>query len=215
MVVSKSLPAGLAEGTPVRVELGLSGRVIDEDEGPDAPEEIEAWLRWYHSLEPILMTPDEDAAWAADRKTQAEFDNSAESFQRTDIWLGEYAMKHVKLDVQEESVKRFVMVLAADAGGSILELNGQVVACVVPAPKPVRRKSASLQWTERKNARRSELIDREIEGALTPDEAVELHQLQEMLRYQNKVAPWPIQTARKLHQQLLEKAAKAQDGPDA
>ena len=50
-------------------------------------------------------------------------------------------MKHVKLDVQEESVKRFVLGLAADAGGSVLELNGQAVACVVPAPKPVRSKS--------------------------------------------------------------------------
>jgi hypothetical protein len=125
-------------------------------------------------------------------------------------------MKHVKLDVQEESVKRFVLGLAADAGGSVLELNGQAVACVVPAPKPIRSKSASSQWTEQKKARRSELIDREIDDVLTLDEAVELRQLQdEMLRYQNKVAPWPIQAARQLHQQLLEKAAKAQDSPDA
>ena len=75
---------------------------------------------------------------------------------------------------------------------------------------------ASLEWTEQKNARRCELIDREIDDILTPKEAVELRQLQdEMLRYQNKVAPWPIQAARKLHQELLEKAAKAQDGADA
>jgi hypothetical protein len=128
----------------------------------------------------------------------------------------ECAMKHVNLNAQEESVKRFVLGLAADAGGSVLELNGQVVACVVPAPKPVRSEAASETWTEQKNARRSELIDKEIDDVLTPDEAVELRQLQEeMLRYQNKVAPWPIQTARQLHQELLGKAAKAQDGPDA
>jgi hypothetical protein len=125
-------------------------------------------------------------------------------------------MKHVNLDVQEESVKRFVLGLTADAGGSVLELNGQAVACVVPAPKPVGNGSASPQWTEQKNARRAELIDREIDEVLTPDEAVELRQLQdEMLRYQNKVAPWPIQVARKLHQELLEKAARAQEGSGA
>jgi hypothetical protein len=125
-------------------------------------------------------------------------------------------MKHVKLDVQEESVKRFVLGLAAETVGSVLELNGQAVACVVPAPKPVRRGSAPLKWTDRKNARRSELIDREIDDILTADEVVELRQLQdEMLRYQNMVAPWPIQAARQLHQELLEKAAYAQGGPDA
>jgi hypothetical protein len=125
-------------------------------------------------------------------------------------------MKHVKLDVQEESVKRFVLGLAANAGGSVLELNGKEVACVVPAPKPVGRNSAFVQWTEQMNSRRSELSDREIEEVLTLDETVELRQLQdEMLRYQNKVAPWPIQAARELHQELLEKAAKAQDGHNA
>jgi hypothetical protein len=127
----------------------------------------------------------------------------------------ECAMKHVNLNVQEESVKRFVLALAADVGGSVLELNGKAVVCLVPAPKPVRGRSAFLKWTEQKNARRSELIDKEIDDILTPDEAVELRQLQdEMMRYQNKVAPWPIEAARELHQELLEKAAKAQVGPE-
>ena len=47
-----------------------------DDEGPETPEEIEAWLRWYHSLEPIVITPEEEAAWEADRQTQKEFDNA-------------------------------------------------------------------------------------------------------------------------------------------
>jgi hypothetical protein len=48
------------------------------------PDEIRAWLRWYHSLEPIVMTPEEEAAWEADRKTQKEFDiaNAAERDRR-------------------------------------------------------------------------------------------------------------------------------------
>jgi hypothetical protein len=125
-------------------------------------------------------------------------------------------MKQVKLDAQEESVKRFVLALSVETGGSVLELNGQALACVVPAPKPVKGETAPVKWTEQKNTRRCELIDQEIDGALTPQEIVELVQLQdEMLRYQNQVAPWPIQSARQLHKKLLKKAAKAQDGPDA
>lgn len=125
-------------------------------------------------------------------------------------------MKHMKLDAQEESVKRFVLALTVDPGGSVLELNGKAVACVVPASKPVRGKSTSVAWTKQKNTRRCELIDREIDGVLTPEEVVELRKLRdEMRRYQNKVAPWPIQAARQLHQELLKKAAKAQAGPGA
>jgi hypothetical protein len=125
-------------------------------------------------------------------------------------------MKHVKVDGQDEAVKQFVLALTLDPGGSILELNGKAVACVVPAPKTVRGQPASGKWTDQKNARRCELIDREIDDVLTPEELVELQQLQdEMLRYQSRVAPWPIQAARRLHKKLLKKAAKAQDGPDA
>jgi hypothetical protein len=124
-------------------------------------------------------------------------------------------MKHVKLDVQEEAVKQFVLALTVDPGRSVLEFNGKAVACIVPAPQPGRDESPSVPWTEQKNARRYELIDREIDGVLTPEEMVELRQLQdEMLRYQKRVAPWPIPAARKLHQELLKKAAKAQDGPE-
>jgi hypothetical protein len=72
---------------------------------------------------------------------------------------------------------------------------------------------ATGDWTEAKNNRRCDLIDREIDGVITPEEAVELRQLQdEMLRYQNKVTPWPIAAARRLHQKLLKKAAKARIG---
>jgi hypothetical protein len=128
----------------------------------------------------------------------------------------ECGMKHVKLDAQDEAVKEFVLALAVDQGGSVLELNGKAVTCVVPAPKPGKGKTSSVKWTEQKNTRRCELIDREIDGVLTLEEAIELQQLQdELLSYQNKVAPWPIQAARQLQQELLKKAGKAQDGPDA
>ena len=66
--VEVDAPPDWPEGTPVRVELGLNGQAEYDDERPETPEEIEAWLRWYHSLEPIVMTPEEEAAWAGGSK---------------------------------------------------------------------------------------------------------------------------------------------------
>jgi hypothetical protein len=82
--VEVDAPADWPDGTPVRVELGLDDQSEYADERPETPEEVQAWLRWYHSLEPIVMTPEEEAAWEADRKTQKEFDiaNAAERDRR-------------------------------------------------------------------------------------------------------------------------------------
>ncbi len=82
--VEVDVPPDWLDGTPVRVELGLTGQAEYDDESPETPEEIEAWLRWYHSLEPIVMTPEEEAAWEADRRMQKEFDiaNAAERDRR-------------------------------------------------------------------------------------------------------------------------------------
>jgi len=47
-------------------------------------------------------------------------------------------------------------------------------------------------WTDEKNSRRCDLIDKEIDGRLTLQEAVELARLQsEMLAYRRKLAPLP------------------------
>jgi hypothetical protein len=82
--VEVDAPPDWPDGTPVRVELGLTGQAEYDDESLETPEEIEAWLRWYHSLEPIVMTPEEEAAWEADRRIQKEFDiaNAAERDRR-------------------------------------------------------------------------------------------------------------------------------------
>jgi len=72
--VEVDAPADWPDGTPVRIELVFNGQSDYLDESPETPEEIQAWLRWYHSLEPIVMAPSEEAAWEADRKMQKEFD---------------------------------------------------------------------------------------------------------------------------------------------
>jgi hypothetical protein len=77
----------------------------------------------------------------------------------------------------------------------------------LPTPPPV---PPADDWTPAKNARRVELIDREIDEVITPEEAKELEGLQtEVDRYIDRVAPRPLEYARELHRQLLEKAAKA------
>jgi hypothetical protein len=114
-------------------------------------------------------------------------------------------MKHVNLNAQEESVKRFVLSLAIEPGSAVLEVDGCAVACIIPVKAQHRNGSMEEEWTDAKNDRRCDLIDRKIEGTLTPEEAVELHELQqEMFRYRHRVAPLPLEHARALLQELLE-----------
>jgi hypothetical protein len=50
---------------------------IREEDWPDTAEARADWLRWYDSLEPLVLTPDEQAAWSAPRQEQKEFERSA------------------------------------------------------------------------------------------------------------------------------------------
>ena len=114
-------------------------------------------------------------------------------------------MKHVNLDAYDEAVKNFVLSLTPDPGGSVLELGGRPVAHVLPIPPAGE---AADDWDGAKDARRCELIDREIAGTITGDEAAELQALQAaMLRHRRKVAPLPLDDARRLHRELLAKAS--------
>jgi hypothetical protein len=117
------------------------------------------------------------------------------------------AVNHIALDKEDDAVKRFVLTLPVAPDGSVLELDGRAVACVVPIVEaPV---DANGAWSETKNARRCALIDKDIDGKLSAEEAVELNLLQrEMLAHRRKVAPLPLAEARKLHQELLAKAQR-------
>jgi hypothetical protein len=114
-------------------------------------------------------------------------------------------MTRVKLDRLEESVKQCLLKMARDPGGSVLELNGRPLAWVVPAP--TAPSDGDESWSEAKNQRRCDFIERKYTGSLTPNEAVELAQLQDrMLRHRQRVAPLPLEDARRLHQELLHRA---------
>jgi hypothetical protein len=107
-------------------------------------------------------------------------------------------MTHVNLDTPGE--------------GAILESAGRPVACLVAAPQSTEGNSRAEEWTEEQNRRRCELIDRKYDHGLSPAEEAELALLQNaMYRFIDKVAPLPLDAARRLHQELLEKAARAAD----
>jgi hypothetical protein len=122
-------------------------------------------------------------------------------------------MTRVSLDAQDEKVKQFVLGLTVDPSGSVLELNGQPVACLVPPPKSTNGAMDTPDWTDGKNARRVGLIKQKHSRGLSPAEHVELAGLQEeMLRFRQQVAPLLLDDARRLHQELLARAA-AQKAP--
>jgi hypothetical protein len=116
-------------------------------------------------------------------------------------------MTHVTLDQQSEAVQRFFLSLAADPAGTMVELNGRVVACVVP--ESAINNSEPGEWNDTKNHRRWELIEKKHKQvSLSPTEVVELAQLQEeMLRFRQRIAPLPLEDARRLHDELLRKAS--------
>ena len=71
------VPVEWPEGTEVRVEPACEAVGMREEDWDDSPEGIEAWIRQYRSLEPLAFTPEEEAAIAAHRLRQQEFDKAS------------------------------------------------------------------------------------------------------------------------------------------
>lgn len=125
-------------------------------------------------------------------------------------------MTHLNLDTQPEAIRQFVLELVGQ-DGVVLESAGRPVACVVPPPGADVSSTSSDQptWSDEKNQRRCELIDRKYDHGLTSEEAAELAILQdEMQRHIDRVAPLPLGEARRLHQELLQKAMASQSDSD-
>ena len=61
-------------------------------------------------------------------------------------------------------------------------------------------------WSGETDRRRCELIDKQIDGAASIEEAVELSELQTAFdRWIDSVAPLPLEPVRRLHDQLLSR----------
>jgi hypothetical protein len=117
-------------------------------------------------------------------------------------------MKYIDLTTQQDAIKQFFLALSTDPEGSVVELNGKAVARVTPIqPNPAKIHQANAGWNDAKNARRCELVDRDIDGTLLPNEVDELRVLQsQMLEERRRLAPVPLDELRHLHQELLAKA---------
>ena len=77
-------------------------------------------------------------------------------------------------------------------------------AIQAPIGRATRNRSPDPEWSEAKNARRCELIDRKIQNTISTREAAELDKLQEGLRaYLDRVAPLPMEGPKKLHAELM------------
>jgi hypothetical protein len=71
-------PTDLPEGSRVLVEPITEEMFgVREADWEDTPEAIAAWLQWYDSLEPLQMTPEEQAEWQAARQAQKEREKAA------------------------------------------------------------------------------------------------------------------------------------------
>ena len=93
------------------------------------------------------------------------------------------------------------------------QLSAEVLGSVGPSPemRPEVDQVASGDvlndgdWSDELNERRIELIDKDIQGNITKEESAELAGLQcKAIAFRDRVAPLPIEGARRLHQQLLE-----------
>lgn len=88
---------------------------------------------------------------------------------------------------------------------------------IIPAndstlPLNASAENGTLGWNQDKNARRFALIDKDIAGTITGEEAVELAKLQqEISTFLSRVAPLPIKEARELHDQLVKLALDSEN----
>jgi hypothetical protein len=95
---------------------------------------------------------------------------------------------------------RVVVATFLDSGmdlESVMECLGRVA---------VESRSAGASWSDALNQRRFALIDKEIQGTLTPAEIVELAGLTRIMRdHVDSEANLPLEGARALHRELLQR----------
>lgn len=124
-------------------------------------------------------------------------------------------MNTIRWETIPEPTRQFIRSILQSPEGAVIEEDGKPSYRVIAYPKPAPE-VPDQEWTPADNELRCDLIDKQIDGVITPDERVLLESLQERLnRYVNKVAPLPLGELRQLHQELLEKAAKANGSTSA
>jgi hypothetical protein len=99
-------------------------------------------------------------------------------------------------------VQEFFSGLAISTKPTSYSVNGRRVYILV---RPEADSAAVDEpWTDDKNRRRYELSDKEIDGTITIEEALELEQLNVAIdRWIQRTAPLPMDHVRKLHDSLV------------
>jgi hypothetical protein len=129
-------------------------------------------------------------------------------------WIREFT-KHFELNVLDASgdlppdasvsesqmaTARAIVATFLDSGmdlESVMEFLGRVA---------LESRSAGASWSDALNQRRFALIDKEIQGTLTPAETVELAGLTRIMRdHVDSEANLPLEGARALHRKLLQR----------
>lgn len=124
-------------------------------------------------------------------------------------------MTTIRWETIPETARQFIRSIALSADGAVIEEDGRPSYRVIAYPKPAPD-APDPEWTTADNDRRCDLIDKDLDGLLTPDERLERDTLDARLdRHVDRVAPLPLGPLRKLHQELLEKAARASGSPPA
>jgi hypothetical protein len=137
----------------------------------------------------------------------------------TDLWIRQFT-KQFELHVLDASrdlppdasvsesqmaTARAIVATFLDSGmdlESVMELLGRVA---------VESWSAGASWSDALNQRRFALIDKEIQGSLTPAESLELAGLTRIMRdHVDSEANLPLEGARALHRRLLQLESTAE-----
>ena len=103
-----------------------------------------------------------------------------------------------EFELRQLAVRSMLATLVEDglAPESTLELLGAAA---------LERTSANVTWNDALNERRFSLIDKDIQGTLTPAESIELAGLTQIMRASvESEARLPMKGARALHRKLLE-----------
>jgi hypothetical protein len=139
----------------------------------------------------------------------------------TDLWIRQF-VKQFELHVLDAShdltpdagvsdsqmaTARAIVATYLDSGmelDSVMELFGRVA---------VERRPVGACWSDALNQRRIALIDKEIQGSLTPAESVELAGLTRIMRdHVDAEANLPMEGARALHRKLLQLELTSESG---
>lgn len=117
-------------------------------------------------------------------------------------------MAEIDVDLQDEVVREFVRALPTDPDGTWLRVGGKPLFRVIPVSDT--GESRDDEWTDEQNARRCLLIEKDVAGTITPEEAIELEDLQARLRrHRRLVAPLPLAETQQILEELEQKATRS------